>query len=247
MPIAPLVGASLISSGANLLGGLMGNSAQSSANKTNIQIAREANAANQQLQKEQNQWNVEQWNRENDYNSASSQRQRLEAAGMNPFLTTQQIAQGNASTNQLTSAPYTPTNTPTVQPVTALAQGVTNSGNDFVNSYLNMRMGAANVKKAEAEANLATADAAATTGYKGDLARSQMKTNEGLQGVYKTQADLNDIRATIERTWGSQQAVANLELTVANKLKAEQDRITSSAQARNLVAQSINICSLYSN
>ena len=73
MPINPLVGAGLISAGSNLVGGIFGGSAQSSANKTNLKIARENNAANQQLQKDQNEWNLQQWNRENQYNSASSQ------------------------------------------------------------------------------------------------------------------------------------------------------------------------------
>ena len=89
-------------------GGLFGAGAQSSANKANLQIARENNAANQQLQRDQNKWNLEQWNRENEYNSASSQRQRLQAAGYNPALAVGQVATGSATSNQLQSAPYTP-------------------------------------------------------------------------------------------------------------------------------------------
>ena len=113
----PLIGASLISSGTSLLGGLSGAGAQSSANKANLQIARENNAANQQLQRDQNKWNLEQWNRENGYNSASSQRQRLQAAGYNPALAVGQVATGSATSNQLQSAPYTPNNQVQVAPV----------------------------------------------------------------------------------------------------------------------------------
>ena len=49
-----LVGSALIGAGSNIVGGIFGAPAQSSANKTNLQIARENNAANQQLQKDQN-------------------------------------------------------------------------------------------------------------------------------------------------------------------------------------------------
>ena len=100
----PLVGSALIGTGSNLVSGIFGASAQSSANKTNLKIARENNAANQQLQKDQNEWNLKQWNRENQYNSASSQRQRLQDAGYNPFLATGQVATGSATSNQLQSA-----------------------------------------------------------------------------------------------------------------------------------------------
>ena len=75
--IAAQVGAAVVSGASSLLGGLLGNHAQSSANRTNLQIARETNAANQQLADKQNQWNLDQWNRENEYNSAAAQKQRL--------------------------------------------------------------------------------------------------------------------------------------------------------------------------
>ena len=47
--IAAQVGAALVGAGSSLVGGLLGNKAQSDANKTNLQIARETNASNQQL------------------------------------------------------------------------------------------------------------------------------------------------------------------------------------------------------
>ena len=84
--IAAQVGAAIAGAGSSLLGGLLGKSSQSAANKTNLQIARETNATNQQLAEKQNQWNIDQWNRENEYNSASAQKQRLIDAGMNPMF-----------------------------------------------------------------------------------------------------------------------------------------------------------------
>ena len=70
----------------SLIGGVAGAVGQSSANSTNLQIARETNEANQQLAERQNQWNIDQWNRENEYNSPSAQVQRLQQAGLNPYF-----------------------------------------------------------------------------------------------------------------------------------------------------------------
>lgn len=56
-------------------GGLLNSEGQKSANKTNLQIAREQNA-----------WNLQQWERENAYNTPSAQLQRLKDAGLNPNL-----------------------------------------------------------------------------------------------------------------------------------------------------------------
>lgn len=66
-------------------------------NKANLQIQRETNAMNYLMQQETNaqnykiwqeqkQNNLDMWHMENEYNSASAQRQRLEDAGLNPYL-----------------------------------------------------------------------------------------------------------------------------------------------------------------
>lgn len=234
MPIAPLIGSALISSGANLLGGLMGNSAQNNANKANIQIARETNAANQQLQKDQNEWNLNQWNRENDYNSASAQRKRLEAAGMNPFLTSQQVAQGNATSNQLQSAPYTPTQAPTIQPVNALANGVANAGNDFVNTYLNTQMNIARVRTETANAKQAEANASAISGYKQDEAYSNIKRNQILSELTKAQTESQDIQNKLQGAFGQAQIVSQIELAQAQKIKTQSDKNLNYYQAQKI-------------
>ena len=75
-----------IGAASSLVGGILGVSSQQSANKTNLEIARETNATNQQLAREQNQWNIDQWNRENAYNTPTAQKQRMIDAGMNPMF-----------------------------------------------------------------------------------------------------------------------------------------------------------------
>lgn len=91
-----MLGAAAISAGASIIGGALGASGQSSANKTNIQLQREQNAWNEKQAEKANQWNLEQWERENLYNSPVQQMQRLEQAGLNPNLMYGQGSTGSA-------------------------------------------------------------------------------------------------------------------------------------------------------
>ena len=129
----------------------MGLSGQKSANKTNLQIARETNAANQQLAEEQNQWNIDQWNRENEYNSAYAQKQRLIAAGMNPMMG--EVTAGTAETVQ--SANLANQQMAHVDNVDALPKAIP----DAATSAFNAIMQGATAKKALAEADSAEAKA----------------------------------------------------------------------------------------
>lgn len=92
-----------------------------SVNKTNLQIAQQTNQANKEIAQMSNEYNqqmlerqIEQewdmWNAQNEYNSASSQRQRLEDAGLNPYL---MMDGGNAGT---ASSMTSPTPQPAVVP-----------------------------------------------------------------------------------------------------------------------------------
>ena len=79
--ILPLVG--------TLVSSVVGGAMQDMAND-------KANYQNQQLAKEQNEWNLHTWDLQNEYNSPAAQRERLEAAGMNPFFN--EVSAGTAST-----------------------------------------------------------------------------------------------------------------------------------------------------
>lgn len=70
--------------------------AQKLANEANIRNVDATNDNQIALMREQNKWNLEQWERENQYNSPEAQRQRLEAAGLNPLLL-EGWSSGNAS------------------------------------------------------------------------------------------------------------------------------------------------------
>ena len=74
-------------------------------NNTNLKIARETNEMQLQLWREQRDYDREMWNMENEYNSASAQRQRLEDAGLNPYLMMNGGDAGSASSLRSPDAP----------------------------------------------------------------------------------------------------------------------------------------------
>lgn len=86
----PVIGGALIEGGASLLGNLLGFGSNSSTNKTNMAINKMNNAFNAAEAEKMRQWQQQEWNRQfgltNEYNSAAAQRQRLEEAGLNPYL-----------------------------------------------------------------------------------------------------------------------------------------------------------------
>lgn len=92
------IGGSVVSS----IAGLFSSNRQ---NKLARRMQREQNEWNNQQRLDQNSWNLQMWNRENDYNSAQSQRQRLLAAGLNPYMMMNGGDAGSASS--LTGQPAT--------------------------------------------------------------------------------------------------------------------------------------------
>lgn len=81
----------------SIAGGLLGigsSSIQNSQNRQNVQetnrmnykINQMNNQFNERMAIQQRNWQENMWNKENAYNTASAQRQRLEEAGLNPYL-----------------------------------------------------------------------------------------------------------------------------------------------------------------
>ena len=74
----------------------IGNMASTnSTNRTNMRINQMNNEFNAAEAEKARQFQLDMWNRENEYNTASAQRSRLEAAGLNPYL---MMNGGNAGT-----------------------------------------------------------------------------------------------------------------------------------------------------
>lgn len=81
----------------SIAGGLFGAGSSAVQNSQNRQNVRETNQMNYKINQMNNQfnermaiqqrnWQENMWNKENAYNTASAQRQRLEEAGLNPYL-----------------------------------------------------------------------------------------------------------------------------------------------------------------
>ena len=126
--------ASAIGAGANLLGGIFGNSAQSEANETNLRIARETNAMNDRLFHEQLAYQTSEREATQEYNTPKNQRARYEAAGLNPYAMLGNFEAGNA---QMQSAPSpNAMQAAQVQPVDALSKAVGTIGSELGQSMV---------------------------------------------------------------------------------------------------------------
>mgnify|MGYP003191893482 FL=1 len=142
-----IVGSS-IGAGASLAGGIAGTAMQNSANKEiaqmnnafnekmfDKQIAYNKEMYQQQLgdqwkfynDAKQNSWDLvanqqqfqtDMWNKNNEYNSASAQRERLEAAGLNPYMMMNGGSAGTAQTMSGSSGAAPSGGAPSVQGVT---------------------------------------------------------------------------------------------------------------------------------
>lgn len=114
----PVLGAALIKGIGDMFSGILGSSAQDSANRTNIQLQRESQA-----------WQESMWSKQNEYNSPAAQIQRMKQAGLNPALMYSQGDTGNAGS--VGSVP--PAH---VQPVMGMAQGIGNVGDTIFNAMI---------------------------------------------------------------------------------------------------------------
>ena len=72
-------------------------------NKTNMAINQMNNEFNATEAEKARQFQLDMWNKTNEYNTASSQRQRLEEAGLNPYLMMNGGSAGTAQSSGFTS------------------------------------------------------------------------------------------------------------------------------------------------
>jgi hypothetical protein len=100
----------------SVISGAVGAKSTADTNKTNLKINQMNNDFNAREAQKARDFQLDMWDRENQYNSASSQRQRLEEAGYNPYMSDAQAgtASGLSGTSAASSAaaapqvPYTP-------------------------------------------------------------------------------------------------------------------------------------------
>lgn len=131
-------------------------------NKANLQIAQQTNQANKEIAQMSNEYNqqmlerqIEQewdmWNAQNEYNSASSQRQRLEDAGLNPYLMMDGGSAGTAS--GMTSPTPQPAVVPQMQGATMMPADMSGlSGlRGIASRFVEMMQAKENIKRTQLE------------------------------------------------------------------------------------------------
>lgn len=146
-----LLGAAGIGAVGNLIGGIFGSSSQKSANKTNLQIARETNAQNKELFNQQLAWQEDMWNKTNAYNAPQKQVDMLLKAGINPAAVYGNGATSDASMPSVPSAPQM--QGATMQPIDYSWMG--NIVDQGVNAYLNNSILNNKVEESAADAQIA--------------------------------------------------------------------------------------------
>lgn len=132
------LGAAAIGGGTNLLGNLIGSYNNNKTNKMNYKIAQMNNQYNSLMFDKQIQYNTEMWNKQNEYNTPLAQRQRYEAAGINPYNALGNIQSGQAQSAGGVNPPSAQGST--MQSFTPDFSGVSNAAQNYINNKLAEQM-----------------------------------------------------------------------------------------------------------
>lgn len=162
-------------------------------NRTNYKINQMNNQFNERMAIQQRNWQENMWNKENAYNTASAQRQRLEEAGLNPYLMMNGGSAGVAQSAGTGSAASSSGNA-VMQPFQADYSGIGSSiGNvfqyDLLQTEKSQLQGARQLADAKAMETLSNIDWGKLTGETRDylkstgLARAQLGYAKELQEV----------------------------------------------------------------
>lgn len=177
----------------SLIGGIFGSSSNSSANKTNLEIARmnqqsqrEANAMNERLFNTSMAYNSRMWDKQNEYNLPINQVNRLLAAGINPVTAFGQPAEAGSLT-----AP----NAPNIEAATLDYQqrpyDISGAFQGAINAFTQSRLASSAIEKQREETHGITLDnvekekgmmdrldylhkMSQEKGYLGELAKTQL-------------------------------------------------------------------------
>lgn len=224
----PILGSALISGASSLLGGLFGSGAQSSANHTNLQIARETNQMQYQMFKEQNAFNERMYNQMQQYNTPAAQMQRYQDAGINPYIAAGNVQSGNAQ-SALQSAQPLPLHTAQVQPVDAFKDSFSQIGN-VISQYAQNELALSQAQKNRAEA-----------GWVDRLNGAQLnKMSAETNNLYQQGSLLGLDYKMKNDTLGNYIRLSDLSVLNAEKTNEQLDVITQSARLENAL-KNINL------
>lgn len=224
----PWQAAATLASG--FFGGLLGNKAQSSANATNINIARETNAMNYRMMQEQNSFNKEMYNDYLSYNTPLAQRRRYLDAGINPYMALGNLQPGNAQ-SALQAAPSHPAVGTQVQPVNSLAQSIQSSMQNAALTYSAI----ADAKLKASQANKTDAE----TSWMDRLYENIVSLNNAKKDFTVKQGSLADFEYMFKNeTLGNSLALSDLSVQQGQQL---QEQLQKSNQLMDIQIKSARI------
>lgn len=231
----------------SIAGGLLGFGSSAIQNSQNRQNIRETNQMNYKINQMNNQfnermaiqqrnWQENMWNKENTYNTASAQRQRLEEAGLNPYL---MMNGGSAGVAQSagSGAAASSSGSAVMQPFQADYSGIGSSiGNIFqyelMQSEKSQLQGARQLADAKAMETLSNIDWGKLTDETRDYLKSTGLARAQL-GYAKEQQEVNNMAMTglIMRAQHSGMLLDNEAKVVMNKYLDQQQQFDLNVKA----------------
>lgn len=231
----------------SIAGGLLGIGSSAVQNSQNRQNVRETNQMNYKINQMNNQfnermaiqqrnWQENMWNKENAYNTASAQRQRLEEAGLNPYL---MMNGGSAGVAQSagTGASASSAGSAVMQPFQADYSGIGSSiGNIFqyelMQSEKSQLQGARQLADAKAMETLSNIDWGKLTDDTRNYLRSTGLARAQL-GYAKEQQEVDNMAMTglIMRAQHSGMLLDNEAKGILNKYLDQQQQLDLNVKA----------------
>lgn len=231
----------------SIAGGLLGIGSSVVQNSQNRQNVRETNQMNYKINQMNNQFNERMamqqrdfqenmWNKENTYNTASAQRQRLEEAGLNPYLMMNGGSAGVAQSSG-TGATASSSGSAVMQPFQADYSGIGSSiGNIFqyelMQSEKSQLQGARQLADAKAMETLSNIDWGKLTDETRDYLRSTGLARAQL-GYAKEQQEVDNMAMTglILRAQRSGMLLDNEAKGIINKYLDQQQQLDLNIKA----------------
>lgn len=231
----------------SIAGGLLGLGSSAIQNSQNRQNVRETNQMNYKINQMNNQfnermaiqqrnWQENMWNKENAYNTASAQRQRLEEAGLNPYLMMNGGSAGVASSAGA-GASASSSGSAVMQPFQADYSGIGSSiGNIFqyelLQSEKSQLQGARQLADAKAMETLSNIDWGKLTNETRDYLKSTGLARAQL-GYAKEQQEVDNMAmtGTIMRAQHAGMLLDNEAKGILNKYLDQQQQLDLNVKA----------------
>ena len=203
-------------SGDGILGGLISGIGTAVSNRQNMKINQMNNEFNERMLDKQLAYQESMWNKTNEYNSASAQRARLEAAGLNPYL---MMSGGNAGTATAQSGASASAASPIA---------MQNVGASMVSGFGSLAMSRANA----INTNVNTAGSIIDNNYKSALYDANLSEAYERTRNYKAMYRLNSASAEFQER--------NMENALL-QTSLQNDQIRSQIRQNNAVTSLTNL------